>query len=802
MRKALLFIFLLTFLPLADAASLTLNGGSITLDGTQTYDSVSLTNGAVLYITPYDGTGTRGTLILKVSGDVNIDSASKIIGDARGYTGGAGGPTGDAGAAYGGVGSSPAGTNGGGAGGSRDYQYDGRSSGGGGGGGGYAFAGNIGTNGGGVYGPGAGGAGGSSYGDSQLSTWHMGSGGGGGGGSVHAGGGAGGAGGGLIVINATTINIAGTISANGGNGFAGSAADGAGGGGGGGAGGSVYLFASSVTITGSVSALGGNGGTGGAGSYSSGGNGGTGSGGRFKVSYRGTYATAGATISAGSVYSEQLPNTLPTVPGLIPHGSYHISESTTVSWQTSTDADDDQVTYDVKVGTTSGGNNIINQVGGGTTGATSSTSSDIFTMVPTYTYYWSVRACDGYGCSNWADESSFGFGNTAPTVPSVSFPAADSYTNNNTVNITWSQSTDSDGDSPITYTYQLAKDSGFTQMVSESSTTDRYSGNIDIINDGDYYIRVKAYDGIDYSFWSATSHFTKSSPASAFSCTLTTGSCSSPKVTVFRMDNTANSHAGTYTALSYPYKVCCTDLRNSLSVLVLGTSEESNCNPIKQGRVISLNNVFNAHAEEYGLSNYNSNICLSSSAGNLTCTYRSLCNTGETCLASLSGNTNAHVGDCSAYAKKICCNLEYGPYVASGPTDVQVKVGEQSMVIITLTNSLPVPDTYYLELSATPSKLASWMWFNGHRYDDEKMNTSVTIEPGKSTGVAIIVFGGASTSGTMNINVKSAANGLSTRISKTVSVIYAPEEGAFVQTPEFGWFGYVIIGILAALLLV
>ncbi|VVB90126.1 Uncharacterised protein [uncultured archaeon] len=112
------------------------------------------------------------------------------------------------------------------------------------------------------------------------------------------------------------------------------------------------------------------------------------------------------------------PNNPPTVPTPNTHANYHNSESTTVSWGASTDSDGDSITYDVKVGTSSGGIDVVNQIGNGKSGSTSSTSSNTFTMAPTNTYYWSVRACDGFGCSAWS-ESSFGFYNNAPVQDKI-----------------------------------------------------------------------------------------------------------------------------------------------------------------------------------------------------------------------------------------------------------------------------------------------------------------------------------------------------------------------------------------------
>ncbi|MEK6936907.1 MAG: LamG-like jellyroll fold domain-containing protein, partial [Nanoarchaeota archaeon] len=45
------------------------------------------------------------------------------------------------------------------------------------------------------------------------------------------------------------------------------------------------------------------------------------------------------------------------------------------------------------------------------------------------------------------------------------------------------------------------------------------------------------------------------------------------------------------------------------------------------------------------------NVC----SNDLACSYKNNCNTDETCVASVSGDSNAHVGLCGAYTKKLCC---------------------------------------------------------------------------------------------------------------------------------------------------
>jgi hypothetical protein len=106
----------------------------------------------------------------------------------------------------------------------------------------------------------AAGQGGSSYGSAQLLPLIGGSGGGGGSGGVTFDGGGGGGGGGALLIAASgTVNVTGSILANGG--FGGQARGGgstiAGGGGGGGSGGAIRIMATTLAGNGSISAAGG-----------------------------------------------------------------------------------------------------------------------------------------------------------------------------------------------------------------------------------------------------------------------------------------------------------------------------------------------------------------------------------------------------------------------------------------------------------------------------------------------------------------------------------------------------------------
>jgi hypothetical protein len=229
-------------------------------------DKVVTQNGTLSGEHKFDRFIVRNNSILTVPGSltihatyIDIKAGSQITADGFGLAGGTGNDPGQSGRGLGGgLGGDAAGEN-----------YTGGCGGGGGGGGGEGGDGGECEN-------------NNSGGTAVYSLDEKGAGGGGGGDWKETGyptlstGGDGGYGGGVIRLDASTVNIAGTISADGADGK-GSAQFGSkfhGGGGGGGAGGRIVLKGDNVTITGELSATGGAGGDSDFGSGGGGGGGG------------------------------------------------------------------------------------------------------------------------------------------------------------------------------------------------------------------------------------------------------------------------------------------------------------------------------------------------------------------------------------------------------------------------------------------------------------------------------------------------------------------------------------------------
>ena len=132
-------------------------------------------------------------------------------------------------------------------------------------------------------------------------------------------------------------------------------------------------------------------------------------------------------------------------------------------------------------------------------------------------------------------------------------------------------------------------------------------------------------------------------------CNVQNTPCDSSDATILKMSSLANAHAEVTGQSNYDYYLCCG--------VLLGLGNDCSANSTTS--VLSLSNVTNAHVEKKDLGNYSEEVCISSPGSFVfECDYDSDCaNLGSEyeCLASISGDTNAHIGDCLAYSTKICC---------------------------------------------------------------------------------------------------------------------------------------------------
>jgi len=156
------------------------------------------------------------------------------------------------------------------------------------------------------------------------------------------------------------------------------------------------------------------------------------------------------------------------------------------------------------------------------------------------------------------------------------------------------------------------------------------------------------------------------SPDGSLTCSVKP-SCDPGEVAVFRMSGLANAHAQTAEthAVTYGYEVCCSG-PSGLGPAATGC----------QGTVLALSAADNAHAASDG--SYATEVTLWAPATVVDCTYGATCASDYSCLATISGTTNAHVADCDGvadYDTKVCCRAQADMNSDSGPPPPSGHVG-------------------------------------------------------------------------------------------------------------------------------
>jgi len=135
--------------------------------------------------------------------------------------------------------------------------------------------------------------------------------------------------------------------------------------------------------------------------------------------------------------------------------------------------------------------------------------------------------------------------------------------------------------------------------------------------------------------------------AGTLSCSVTTAAACTGTV-IWRMSGATNAHAELPSQATAAYAsnvVCCSGV-TGLGNACTGTFATA----------LKLSGVTNAHTEQNSQANYANNACISvPSGGSVSVGYQSTNCTGfDTTLGSMSGTTNAPVGDGTAYTTKIC----------------------------------------------------------------------------------------------------------------------------------------------------
>jgi hypothetical protein len=211
------------------------------------------------------------------------------------------------------------------------------------------------------------------------------------------------------------------------------------------------------------------------------------------------------------------------------------------------------------------------------------------------------------------------------------------------------------------YIYKADIDSEIFEEVnfSPSTGTIKKSENLEInfinVSPGYYKLTLKVFDKtMDFGFITC----------SPFSCKIKPN-CGSKETPIVALSDITNARVELPTEGNYYYKLCCSDVSS-----VTYTNNPGACESLGFTGLITLatNSTFtlntNSRVEKYNYTNldgfdYKKNICINLTTGNLDCIYdtKSNCNAQgyNQYIISISGETNARVGNEASYPLVLCC---------------------------------------------------------------------------------------------------------------------------------------------------
>ncbi len=140
----------------------------------------------------------------------------------------------------------------------------------------------------------------------------------------------------------------------------------------------------------------------------------------------------------------------------------------------------------------------------------------------------------------------------------------------------------------------------------------------------------------------------------AISCSVTTqAACTGGSVTLLRMSGSTNAHSElpSQSNTNYDNNVVCCSSSSSIG---------NSCGAFNKQIFARISGVTNGTIQETSINTYGTDVCLSDLIGNDTITVgyqNSNCTGYDTTIASISASDNAHVGDGSAYTRKICATV-------------------------------------------------------------------------------------------------------------------------------------------------
>lgn len=183
-------------------------------------------------------------------------------------------------------------------------------------------------------------------------------------------------------------------------------------------------------------------------------------------------------------------------------------------------------------------------------------------------------------------------------------------------------------------------------------------------------------------------------------CEVRVGSCQSGYVDIFKMSNTSDAHAELRNESFYNVTVCCRETYGVNSSL--GTNCTGNYNRI----ILNLSSTTNAHASLNNETAYNVPVCINST-NNISFGYDTSCAGFDACIASISGNTNAHVGNCTAYSTLLC--------VQTRNMTVNITEGNGGVIATRGYQTINLTVTFYDQaLGIYPANVNGRIWINNN----------------------------------------------------------------------------------------
>jgi len=213
------------------------------------------------------------------------------------------------------------------------------------------------------------------------------------------------------------------------------------------------------------------------------------------------YFTVTAVDRAGNkstvAYSNGIKGGDPTPPTAVlvsDAGAFTASNNTLVAtWTASSDPDSGIARYEVSVGTTSGGTNILNWTNVGLAQTYTATG---LSLVHNTMYYINVRVYNGGGTYTISSSDGIIVDTVAPILPVPTMIAEPAYTSG-TVNIVSCNTVSDPVSGGVTYYFECSDSSTFATISANSGWITATTHTFTSLNDGiTYYFRVRARDAV------------------------------------------------------------------------------------------------------------------------------------------------------------------------------------------------------------------------------------------------------------------------------------------------------------------